>query len=222
MSVLQNLSSNGLPSDKAILVARLDDALALFDEPSWHDLRSALLSPTREAPQPPQPAPATSVGPQEWYAADASRLAREKAALAKLLRPTPEYPGLFYLRRDTKRLGAVGLVQLTKNRQIKLEMIYPGDYPVSPPKVYCFGPGVHSIASKLQGDGAIPVPFGADQQWTPKSTGALVVAWAIEWLEEVAGIQSPPPQPPPVAGVLARQRQRLNNILGRRDDGARR
>ncbi|MEI8195846.1 MAG: hypothetical protein WCI73_08060, partial [Phycisphaerae bacterium] len=45
----------------------------------------------------------------------------------------------------------------------------------------------------LRDDGSVPVPFGADQQWTNSSNSGIILAWAIEWLERTMkmGAQRP-------------------------------
>lgn len=164
-----------MPVEKAILITRLDDALKLFDVKEWRDLRTVLVSGDEPAAEPGQS--------KKWYEANASLLAREKSVISRLMNPLPEYPGFFYVREDSKRLGAIGLVQVTGGKMVKLEIIFPDDYPDSPPRAFCFGPALGRLSGQLLPDGAIPVPFGPEQQWTPNANSGHIISWAVEWIE---------------------------------------
>jgi len=180
-------------SNTALLVTRLDDALALYDEPVWRELRSALTAPEKLSPPPVET-------PKEWYKAHPDRLAKERAVLTKLLTAVPDCPTLFFHNTKTDRLGATGLVNMTAGRRVKIEILYPGDYPASTPRVFFFGPALKKIPQLLREDGSVPVPFGANQQWTENSNGGMVLNWAIEWLEQTMKLQAPPPPGGATAG----------------------
>lgn len=174
------------------LLTRLEDALALFDEPVWRELRAAL---TAEKPsQPPVE------DPKQWYKARPERLAKESAVLTRLLTAVPDCPTLFFQNMKTDRLGATGLVNMTGGRRVKIEILYPNDYPASPPRVFFFGPALKKIPQLLREDGSVPVPFGPNQQWTEASNGGIVLNWAIEWLEQTMNLQAPPSPGGPAAG----------------------
>jgi hypothetical protein len=174
------------------IITRLDDALALYDEPVWRELRAALTTP--EKPLPPAEAP------KEWYKAHPERLAKERAVLTKLLTAVPDCPTLFFHNTKTDRLGATGLVNMTGGRQVKIEILYPNDYPASPPRIFFFGPALKRIPQLLREDGSVPVPFGPTQPWTEISNGGIVLNWAIEWLEQTMKLQAAPPPGGPAAG----------------------
>lgn len=174
-----------MSTDKAVLITRLDDALALYDEPVWRELRAALMTPEKPAPRPVET-------PKEWYKANQGRLAEERAVLTKLLTAVPDCPTLFFHNTKTDRLGAMGLVNMTGGRRVKIEILYPNNYPASPPRVFFFGPALKKIPQLLREDGSVPVPFGANQQWTEDANAGMVLNWAIKWLEQTMKLQAPP------------------------------
>jgi ubiquitin-protein ligase len=163
------------------LITRLDDALALYDEPLWQELRTALTAAKR---------PSQGEEQKEWFRAYPDRLAREYAVLTKLITPAPDCTTLFFQNTKTKRLGATGLVNLTGRKRVKIEIQYPDDYPISPPRVFFFGPVLKKIPQLLREDGSVPVPFGADQQWTESGNSGIVLNWALEWLERTMKLET--------------------------------
>ena len=167
-----------------VLITRLDDALKQFDMPVWKELRSALT--TTEPPEP------ESEPSGEWYQANPSLMVREKRVLETLMMPLPNTPTLFNIRQGSKCLGAIGLVQLTGGIKVKLEILFPEDYPDSPPRAFYFGPGLMQMADRLTPNGAVPVPYGADQRWTQAANSGHILAWAIEWLERNAQLRRLP------------------------------
>lgn len=163
------------------IVTRLDDALALYDEPVWRELRNALMAE--------KPVPSSVEISKEWYKAHPERLSKERAVLTKLLTSLPDCPTLFFAKAD--RLGATGLLKMIGGKQIKIEILYPKDYPVSPPRIFFFGPAFRKIPQLLREDGSVPVPFGAAQQWTEGCNSGIALNWAIEWLEQTMKLQAP-------------------------------
>ena len=174
-----------MSTDKAVLITRLDDALALYDEPVWRELRVAMTTSENSATPPVET-------PKEWYKAHPKRLAKERSALTKLLTAAPDCPSLFFHNTKTDQLGATGLVNMTGGRRVKIEILYPNNYPASPPKVFFFGPALKKIPQLLREDGSVPVPFGANQQWTEDASAGMVLNWAIEWFEQTMKLQAPP------------------------------
>ena len=179
-----NTGTNRSATATARLIARLDDALELFDEPLWTELRNTLAAESASL--------RTEAQSAEWYRADPARLATEKAALSRLMRPIAECPDLFYIREDSRLLGAVGLAALDAGERVRLDVLFPGDYPDSAPRVFFTGDVAGSLASLLMPDGAIPVPFGAERQWKSDLNGAFVVSCAIDWLKRVVRVETSP------------------------------
>jgi hypothetical protein len=167
-------------SSIATLITRLDDALALYAEPAWRELRDLI---TTEK---------TTLPVKEWYKAHPEQMAKENKVLSKLLSPLSGSTGIFFQQGKTDRLGATGLARLAVNKNLKVEIIFPDDYPEFPPRVFLFGSAIKKIPQLLREDGSVPVPFGANQQWTSESNSGMVLAWAIEWLEEIMKIESAP------------------------------
>jgi len=165
-------------------MTRLDDALALFDEPVWRELKQALVTPEPTKPE------AKSL-PKEWFRANPQLLAKEKAVLDKLLSALPEFPGLFYQKRNPELLGAAGLLTVRGATKVKVEVIFPEDYPQSAPRVFFFGPAIKKAPRLLRADGSIPVPFGADQQWNPGCNSGTLLNWALEWFESNMEVKPP-------------------------------
>jgi hypothetical protein len=168
------------------LFTRISDALALYDEPVWRELKQALV--TQE-----QPKPESKPVPNEWFRANPQLLAKEKAVLEKLLSALPEFPGLFYQKQNPTLLGAAGLLQVTGATKVKVELVFPADYPQSAPRVFFFGPAIKKAPRLLRADGSIPVPFGADQQWNPSCNSGTLLNWALEWFETNLEVKQPPP-----------------------------
>jgi hypothetical protein len=179
--------SSCVNADTAQLVARLEDALALYDEPIWRDLQS-LLTEQKPARQPTEEKPVPAETPKEWHKANPERVRKERDVLSRLLQPTPSYPHLFFEQTGTNQLGATGMVRVIGGKPVKVELIFPDDYPTSPPRVFFFGPALKTIPQLLRDDGSVPVPFGADQQWTTGSNSGMALAWAIEWLERTVKV----------------------------------
>jgi len=160
----------------AASLTRVDDALALYDEPVWRELRQALVAPQ-------QPLPEARPATKEWFRANPQLLAKEKAILEKLLSPLPEIPGLFFQKRNPDLLGVAGLLTVRGATKVKVELLFPEDYPQSPPRLFFFGPAIKKAPRLLRADGSIPVPFGADQQWKPSCNSGMILNWALEWFE---------------------------------------
>ncbi len=170
----------------SVLVTRLDDALSLFDEPAWRELKQALVAPEQTKPE------AKSV-PKEWFHANSQLLSKEKAVLEKLLSPLPAIPGLFYQKQNPSLLGAAGLLTVSGSTKVKVELIFPADYPQSPPRLFFFGPAIKKAPRLLRADGSIPIPFGADQQWNPGCNSGTLLNWALEWFETHLEVKQSPP-----------------------------
>ncbi|MEI8195051.1 MAG: hypothetical protein WCI73_04000, partial [Phycisphaerae bacterium] len=124
-------------TDAAKLLARIEDALALYDEPAWREIQ--LILTDEKPPSPP------AERPMEWYKAEPQRLAKERAVLTRLLSACPDCPNLFFQRERTQQLGAVGLAALTGGTKVKVEIAFPDDYPTTPARVYFFGPALTTI-----------------------------------------------------------------------------
>ena len=165
-----------LPPEYHALILRLDDALVLFNEPVWRELKQALVTSEQSKPEEKPLA-------KEWFRANPQLLAKEKAVLEKLLSPVPEFPGLFYQKQNPTLLGATGLLPVSSATKVKVELIFPEDFPKSPPQAFFFGPAIKKSLSLLRADGSIPVPFGADQQWNPGCNSGMILNWALEWFE---------------------------------------
>lgn len=167
------------------LLTRLDDALALYEEPTWLELRAALLA-EESAPE------QLSTEHEEWYRAKPERLAKERQVLQKFISPLPDSTTIFFHHQETNRIGASGLVQVSSDKRIKAEIMFPDDYPTSPPKIFFFGPALKKIPQLLRPDGSIPVPLGPEQTWSVSCNAGTVVAWALEWLEQTMEIEGLP------------------------------
>ena len=161
---------------KSKLLTRLEDSLALFDEQVWRELKQALA--TQE-----QPKPESKPESKEWFQANPRLLAKEKAILEKLLSPLQEIPGLFDQKEHPPSLGAAGMLTVRGTTKVKVQLIFPVDYPQSPPRLFFFGPAIKKAPRLLRADGSIPVPFGADQQWNPSCNSGTLLNWAVEWFE---------------------------------------
>jgi len=124
-----------------------------------------------------------------WYEADQPLLLATEREIRATMAPTRECPHFFYVREDSKRLGAIGLVQISTGIRIKVDIAFPEEFPQQPPHIFFFGPAVGFVASRLRPDGSIPVPAGGSQQWTSAMSCAAVIRWAIEWLKSVFALR---------------------------------
>lgn len=155
---------------KASLLTRLDDALALFNEPIWHELKYALIQPKQKET------------PKEWYKANPERLVREKTMLSKVLSALPECPNIFFRQEQTDRLGALGLVEMPNREKARVELIFPENYPDSPPQVSFFR-SLQSPSRQTSSEGRrISVPMDLMQQWNSNLHCDVALNWAKSWL----------------------------------------
>jgi hypothetical protein len=180
------MKANSANTIDSVLITRIEDALSLFDEPVWRELRQALVAPEPSRPE-------SKPTPREWFRANPQLLAKEKAILEKLLSPLPEIPGLFYQKRNPDLLGVAGLLTVRGATKVKVDLIFPEDYPQSPPRLFFFGPAIKKAPRLLRADGSIPVPFGADQQWKPSCNSGMILNWALEWFEANMAVKEAPP-----------------------------
>lgn len=164
---------------KASLITRLNDAIELYDEPIWREIQDILTSPE----------PSAHIVQEEaiWYRRDSHRLAREKTVLGQILAIPSDWPDIFYIQKRTGNLGVSGLLKCRNGKSISIEMIYPDDYPNSPPKVYLTGPWVKKNRGLFRADRSVPVP-GPRQEWNGQLDGSIILTWTLQWLEEVANI----------------------------------
>ncbi len=167
----------------AVLLTRLEDALALYDEQAWRDLRQILVSEGRPA--------SVDDTSKQWFEIDPDRLAKERAVLTELLSPLPDNSSLFFQQSDTNRIGATGLLRWQPRENLKVEILFPDGYPDAPPRVFFFGHALRKIPQLLREDGSIPVPSGAEQQWSSRMTSAVVLEWATGWLEKTVRLEAP-------------------------------
>lgn len=165
--------------EKEYLITRLDDALALYDEPMWEELRDILTSEQK-----------SENNTKIWYRANPEKLVKERKVLTKLLIPSQDCPTLFFYNEETGKLGATGFIDMTGGKRVKIEMIFPVDYPESPPRVFFFGPALKKIPQLLREDGSVPVPSGPDQSWGENCNSGMALNWAIEWLEHTMQLQA--------------------------------
>ncbi len=119
----------------------------------------------------------------------------------------PKY-GLLYWEGDVE----VNLARL-RERNHKLKILYPSDYPNRPAEAYILSPKIYSPKHQYE-DGQLCLfnpKDGENYGWNPaRSTAVTVAAWAIQWIyayytwratgewpgiEERANPNTPPPPP---------------------------
>ena len=187
---------NGLSKEDAKLYGLLHMADERFPAPVWGQLMEAILqegTPSEPEPIPPSTAVQPEPGPNEacgrpWYEQDQLRVALEKAVLTKQMTACADVPGLFFILRRTRQLGAAGLVAIGSGVKVRLDLIFPTDYPQSLPRAFIHGGRLERLAHRLRPDGSVPVAMGEDQRWDPTLNSGFVVCWAIEWLLKVAEV----------------------------------
>jgi ubiquitin-protein ligase len=120
----------------------------------------------------------TTLKPQRWYSwfnSNPRRLINEQEAMQA------RYPG-FRLQKLSSGLAWIGWVKPNGTRtQYKLSIVYPDDFPFSPPKVVSVEPKV--VAPKHQyGDRSLCLMYPGDGSWLTSTTAVQIVAMASAWL----------------------------------------
>ena len=181
----------------------LEEALQRFDEPLLRKVRDELTkgpeapldrsaedSIERSEIRPPD-VPADQQ--RSWYEKNPTRLVIEVGILRRLLHSVVGERHLLY-RTPDKRLGATGLLRIADGIAVKIDLVFPAEYPDSPPSVSLDGPGVRSQAHRLQPDGSIPL-YPTLEDWQPTHNSGTAILAALEWARRVFSFRPSPVTP---------------------------
>lgn len=116
-----------------------------------------------------------------WYEVDASRLALEKKAMST------RFPQFTLRMLEDKNLAWFGRLESNNNNQYEIAVVYPPDFPTSPPAVYPVTPTIEvrdRNGNRLKHqypDGHLCLYFPSDRTFQANTTAATVVAVSAAW-----------------------------------------
>jgi hypothetical protein len=109
-----------------------------------------------------------------WYHDNPKRLLAENAAM--MIR----FPG-FTLTEPPKGLTWTGYLKPKGTNRYRIALIYPDNYPYSPPKVWVIDPKINSPKHQNP-DGHLCLLHPCDDTWQTNTTAATIVAMASTWI----------------------------------------
>ncbi len=116
---------------------------------------------------------------EPWHAANPDRVLLEKSVISRLLVRRSDCVDLFFLDPRTGRLDASGFLRIGA-ALVRVDLLYPDDYPESPPRVHIHGLE-SSRGSSAGGQSLTPDLIG--RAWSQHCNGGHALVWAAEFLE---------------------------------------
>jgi ubiquitin-protein ligase len=116
-----------------------------------------------------------------WYEYDPVRLVIEKKAMEE------RYPKFTLHKLDDDRLAWMGTLTSNSNTRYQIAVVYPHNFPNSPPEVYPIDPVIEVVdvcGKKYKhqfSDGHLCLYYPADRTFSSNSTVATVVTVAAAW-----------------------------------------
>ena len=78
------------------------------------------------------------------------------------------------------KLGWLGYLTSNRNKQYKVFIEYPDDFPYSPPPAYILKPKLNS--QHIWDDGSLCLLHSIDDVWSTESTAVVIVARSSGWI----------------------------------------
>jgi hypothetical protein len=174
------------------LKKRMDKAQPLQIDSSGRLIMPEEAAPTGNLPSnnpsadSPTPVPSTGLRlkPSRWFAnwyhAMPERLLVEQKSMS-------QYFPQFKLVQDEGQLGWLGEIETNRNNKYQIALMYPYDFPSSPPRVYPIDPVVEVFDDKTlrnrhqYPDGHLCLYYPQDRTFKTNSTAATVVGVAAAW-----------------------------------------
>jgi len=116
-----------------------------------------------------------------WYEHDPIRLVIEKKAMQE------RYPRFTLRKLDDGRLAWLGTLTSNTGNQYLIALLYPHNFPNSPPEVYPIDPAIEVVDvggrryKHQYADGHLCLYYPADRTFGANSTAATVVTVAAAW-----------------------------------------
>lgn len=116
-----------------------------------------------------------------WYIENPARLILERRAMTERFPP-------FELRCDGSSLFWIGTLTSNLGNSYEIAVIYPDDFPTTPPKVYPLDPPIYLVDEPTGWlkhqfrDGSLCLFHPADRFFEKNTTAATVVALAAAWI----------------------------------------
>lgn len=122
--------------------------------------------------------PVTRLKPQRWYSwynSNPARLVEEENAMQS------RFPN-FQLHQLPAGLAWAGwLKPKSSATSYKVSLVYPDDFPYSPPKAFVIEPEVDSPKHQFR-DGSLCLMYPGDGTWRTSTTAVQAIAMAAAWL----------------------------------------